>query len=104
MNAIQRIRQWFKEYNEYSLTKLEYPNRSRFAKYLLVIGIIGFVLGVVIIMTAPYEVIHYSSERFQRLEPFATIASMLVLVAIVLIMSAVILYGYNEKYLFKTEV
>ena len=106
MNAIQRFKEWINFEIEYTLIKIEYPNRERIGKYTLIGGAIIALIGIAILIVSPSEPIAYTIEgiRNQRLEPFSTISSTMIISGIIAVVSSLFIFMQIDRTANKKEV
>ena len=104
LSLIHRFKEWVNFEKEYTQTKVEQPNKVRFAKYLLIVGIIILVLAIAIAFVVPLESIVYESIRYKRLEPYNSIMNGMFLGSVIIIVGSLIVFVNAERTTNKKEV
>lgn len=106
LNRIQRFKEWVNFEIEYTQNRIEFPNRERIGKYTLIGGAIIALVGIAILILSPSEPIAYTIEgiRNQRLEPFSTISSTMILSGIIAIVVSLFIFMKIDRTANKKEV
>lgn len=101
MNTIHRIKKWLNVHEEYTRTRIEYPNREKLAFRLFITGVVFMVLTFLISGISPRENIPKVVESSYRdvyplLEPYQTILWACLWIAIIFVILAAISFFKME--------